>query len=135
MLGAVGALFGGVVAAGGIGVVEASGRDLPGSLSVGDAVGYVVYLLLNVLGGVAFGALLQSSATAIAAYFALNTAVALLGTAWTLFAEWIDTSTTWTWVLDNDLGGHVPQILVSTLVWVVLPLAAGAIRTTRRDIG
>lgn len=135
MLGSGVAVFGGVVTAAGLALASASGRTLEGTLSVGDITGYLLYLLLNMLGGVAIGALLHSSATAIAAYFALNIAIALLGTASTLIADWIDTATTWTWVLDNDWSGHVPQVAVSTLVWVVIPLAAGAFRTLRRDIG
>ncbi len=135
MLSGGAAVFGGVVTAAGLGLAAASGRTIEGTLSIGDITGYLLYLLLNVLGGVAIGALLQSSATAIAAFFALNIAVALLGTASTLIGDWIDTETTWTWVLDNDWGGHVPQISVSVLFWVVIPLAAGAVRTLRRDVG
>lgn len=135
MLGGGAAVFGGVVTAAGLGLAAASGRALEGTLSVGDITGYLLYVLLNVLGGVAVGALVHSSATAIAAYFALNTAFALLGTASTLVCDWIDTATTWSWVLDNDWGGHVPQISVSVLFWVVIPLAAGAVRTLRRDVG
>jgi ABC-2 type transport system permease protein len=135
MLSGGAAVFGGVVTAAGVALAVASGRTLEGTLSVGDITGYLLYLFLNMLGGVAIGALLQSSATAIAAYFALNIAIALLGTASTLIADWIDTATTWTWVLDNDWAGHIPQVAVSTLVWVVLPLAAGAVRTLRRDVG
>ena len=135
VLGSGAAVVSGAVAAVGVAVSAASGRDIDGTLSVGDVAGFVVYLLLNVLGGVAFGALVHSSATAIAAYFALNPAVALLGTASTFVADWFDTSTTWTWVLDNEWAGHVPQIAVSTVVWVIVPLVAGAARTLRRDIG
>jgi ABC-type transport system involved in multi-copper enzyme maturation permease subunit len=135
MLGSGAAVFGGVVTAAGLGLAAASGRTLEGTLSVGDITGYLIYVLLNVLGGVAVGALVHSSTMAIAAYFALNTAFALLGTASTLIADWIDTATTWSWVLDNDWGGHVPQVAVSTLFWVVAPLAAGVVRTTRRDVG
>jgi ABC-type transport system involved in multi-copper enzyme maturation permease subunit len=134
MLGLGAASFSGLVAAAGFGVAAASGRTMDGSLGVGDLAGYLVYLLLNMLGGVAAGVLLQSSTTAIAAYFALNVGVALLGTASTLIADWIDTSTTWPWVLDNDWDGHVPQIAVSTLIWVVVPIVAGVIRTRRRDV-
>ena len=135
MLGGASAVFGGVVTAAGLGLAVASGRTLEGTLSIGDIAGYLLYLLLNVLGGVAFGALVQSSAIAIAAYFALNPAFALLGTASTLIADWIDTATTWNWVLANEWGGHVPQISVSVLFWVVIPLAAGFVRTLRRDVG
>jgi hypothetical protein len=37
-------------------------------------------------------------------------------------------------VLENNWGGHVPQISVSILFWVVVPLAAGVVRTVRRDV-
>ena len=135
MLSGGAAIFGGVATAAGLALAAASGRTLEGTLSVGDITGYLLYLLLNMLGGVAMGALLQSSATAIAAIFAVNITVALVGTASTLIGDWIDTETTWTWVLDNDWGGHVSQVAVSILIWVVIPLAAGALRTLRRDVG
>jgi ABC-2 type transport system permease protein len=135
MLGVGSAIFGGVVTAAGLGTAAASGRTLEGTLSIGDVTGYLLYVLLNVLGGVAFGALVQSSAIAIAAYFVLNPAFALLGTASTLINRWIDTETTWNWVLRNEWGGHVPQISVSVLFWVLIPLAAGVVRTVRRDVG
>ena len=49
-------------------------------------------------------------------------------------ADWIDWSTTFNWVLENDWGGHVPQISFSVLFWVAVPLAAGVVRTMRRDV-
>ncbi|MGB5758054.1 MAG: hypothetical protein WBM50_14140, partial [Acidimicrobiales bacterium] len=73
-------------------------------------------------------------AAAIAATFALPAAFALLGTASTLVFEWIDTSGSWNWVLENDWAGHVPQISFSVLLWVAVPLAAGVVRTIRRDV-
>jgi hypothetical protein len=36
--------------------------------------------------------------------------------------------------LENDWGGQVPQISVSILFWVAVPLAAGVVRTVRRDV-
>ena len=135
LLGGGAAVFGGVVTAAGLGLAAASGRALEADLSVGAITGYLLYLLLNVLGGVAFGALVQNSAVAIAAYFTLNPAVALLGTVSTLVNDWIDTETTWTWVLENNWAGHVPRISVSVLLWVAIPLAAGFVRTIRRDVG
>jgi hypothetical protein len=71
-------------------------------------------VLLNVLAAVALGALLQNSAAAIAACFALPAAFAVLGTASTLVSEWMDMSTPWNWVLENDWDVHVPQISFST---------------------
>ena len=133
VLGGGAAVFGGVVTAAGLGLASASGRALEANLTVGAITGYLLFVLLNVLAGVALGALLQNSATAIAACFALPAAFALLGTASTLVADWIDMST-WSWVLENKWGGHVPQISVSVLFWVAVPLAAGIVRTIRRDV-
>ena len=104
VLGGGGAVFGGVVTAAGLGLAAASGRALEANLTVGAITGYLLFVLLNVLAGVALGALLQSSAPAIAAYFALPAAFALLGTASTLVSDWIDTSTPWKWVLRERLG-------------------------------
>jgi len=129
------AVFGGVVTAAGLGLAAASGRAVQADLTVGAITGYLLFVLLNVLGGVALGALLQSSAPAIAASFALPAAFAVLGTASTSVSEWIDMSTTWNWVLENDWAGHVPQISLSVVFWVAIPFAAGAVRTVRRDVG
>jgi ABC-2 type transport system permease protein len=134
VMGGGGAVFGGVVTAAGLGLAAASGRALEANLTVGAITGYLLFVLLNVLAGVALGALLQSSATAIAASFALPAAFALLGAASTLVSDWIDMSTTFNWVLESNWGGHVPQISVSVLFWVAVPLAAGVVRTIRRDV-
>ena len=134
VLGGGGAVFGGLVASVGLGVASVSGRALEANLSVGALASYLLYVLLNVLAAVALGALLQSSAAAIATSFALPAMVALLGTASTLL-DWIDMATAWKWMLDNDWGGHVPQIVFSIGFWVVAPLAAGIVRTLRRDVG
>ena len=134
VLGGGAAVFGGALTAAGLGLASASGRALEANLTVGAIIGYLLFVLLNVLAGVALGALLQSSATAIAASFALPAAFALLGTASKLVAEWIDMSTTFNWVLENEWGGHVPKISVSVLFWVAVPLAAGVVRTMRRDV-
>ena len=133
ILGGGGAVFGGVVTAAALGLASASGRPLEANLTVGAITGYLLFVLLNVLAGVALGALLQSSATAIAACFALPAAFAVIGTASTLVADWIDMSA-WNWVLENQWGGHLPQISVSVLFWVAVPLAAGVVRTIRRDV-
>jgi len=135
VLGGAGAVFGGVVAAAGLVLASASGRALEADLTVGAVIGYLLFVLLNVLAGVALGALLQSSAAAIAASFALPAAFAVLGTASTLVSNWIDMSTPWNWVLENDWAGHVPQISFSIVFWVAVPLAAGFVRTMRRDVG
>ena len=133
LMGGGAAVFGGVVTAAGLGLASASGRVLDANLTAGAVTGYLLFVLLNVFAGVALGALLQSSSIAIAAAFALPAAFALLGAASKLVADWIDMST-FNWVLKNEWGGHVPQISVSVLFWVAVPLAAGVVRTMRRDV-
>ena len=134
MLGASAAVFGGLVTAAGLAVATASGRGLDANLNAGVVVGYLLFVLLNVLNGVALGALLHNSSVAIVLYFALPTAFALLGFALKSVAEWIDMSTTFNWVLVGEWSGHTPQILVSVILWVAIPLAAGLLRTVRREI-
>jgi ABC-2 type transport system permease protein len=133
-LGGAAAIFGGVVTAAGLAVASASGRAVESNLTIGAITGYLLFVLLNVFAAVALGALLHSSATAIAASFAVPAAFALLGTTSPLVSEWIDMSTTFNWVLENEWEGHVPQISVSFLFWVAVPLAAGVVRTIRRDV-
>ncbi|MFV0307172.1 MAG: ABC transporter permease [Desertimonas sp.] len=134
LLGVAGAVGGGVVTAAGVGLAAVAGRDLATNLSIGVVAGYVIFVLLNVLAAVALGALLQNSAAAIAASFALPMSLAIVGTASTWVANWIDLSV-WEWVLSNEWDGHLLQISVSVAFWVVVPLAAGVIRTQRRDVG
>jgi ABC-type transport system involved in multi-copper enzyme maturation permease subunit len=134
LLGGGAAVIGGGFTAAGLGLAAVSGRSLEADLTVGAVIGYVLFVLLNVLAGVALAALLQSSPAAIAASFALPAAFAVIGTASTLVSDWIDTSSAWNWVLENDWAGHGPQIAFSLVFWVVVPLTAGVVRTVRRDV-
>lgn len=135
LLGGGAAVFGGLLTAAALAVAASSGRTLEADLTAGALTGYLLFVLLNVLAAVALGVLLQSSAPAIAASFALPAGFAVLGAASPLISEWIDTSSAWTWVLESDWAGHVPQIAFSFAIWVAIPLAAGVVRTVRRDIG
>ena len=135
LLSGIAALFGAVVTAGAVGVVAASGRAVEANLNGGVVIGYVLLVVLNVFMGVALGALLHNSAAAIVASFALPTAFAMLGRASKPIAEWLDVSTSFnSWLLKGEWSGHTPQILVGIMLWVVLPLAVGVVRTVRREI-
>jgi hypothetical protein len=134
LLGVGGSAFGGMVTAAALALAASSCRALEANLTVGAITGYLLFVLLNVLAGVALGALLQSSAPAIAASFALPAAFAVLGKASTLVSDWIDTFGPWNWVLENDWAGHVAQISFSIVFWVAVPLAAGVVRTILRDV-
>jgi ABC-2 type transport system permease protein len=134
LLAAGAAVFGGLVTAAGLAVAAASGRALDMDLNAGVVVGYLLFVLLNVLTGMAFGALLHNSAAAIVLYFALPTAFGLLGQVLKSVGQWVDSSTTFDWLRQGEWSGHTPQILVSATIWLVIPLAAGLVRTARREI-
>jgi ABC-2 type transport system permease protein len=134
MLGAGAAVFGGLVTAAGLSVAAASGRTLDANLNTGLLFAFLLYVVLNVMTGVALGALVHNSAAAIVASFVLPIGFALLGRTSQLVAQWLDYSTTFNWLLGGDWSGHTPQILVSVILWVAIPLAAGLVRTARREI-
>jgi len=134
LLGAGAAVFGGLVTVAGLVAAAASGRAVEADLGAVAVVGFVLFVLVNVLGGVALGALVHNSAAAIAASFALPTAFATLGFAWKPAAQWLDSSTAFNRLLESDWGGHLPQILAAVVLWVAIPLAVGIVRTVRRDV-
>ena len=134
MLGVGAAVFGGLVTAAGLGVAAASGRTLDANLDAGLLVAFLLYVVLNVMTGVALGALVHNSAAAIVASFVLPIGFALLGRASQLVADWLDYSTAFNWLLNGQWSGHTAQILVSVMLWVAIPLAAGLVRTVRREI-
>jgi hypothetical protein len=134
LLGFAGAVFGALLTAAGLVAAAASGRDLDANLTAGTVVGYLLFVIVNMLFGVALGALLHNSAVAIVLSFALPSAVALLGFVQESVAEWIDMSSTFNWLLLGEWSGHTAQILVSVVLWVAMPLAAGLVRTVRREV-
>jgi ABC-2 type transport system permease protein len=134
ILGVGAAVFGGLVTAAGLGVAAASGRTLDANLDAGLLVAFLLYVVLNVMTGVALGALVHNSAAAIVASFVLPIGFALLGRASQLVADWLDYSTAFNWLLNGEWSGHTAQILVSVMLWVAIPLAAGLVRTVRREI-
>jgi hypothetical protein len=135
VLGLAGTAYAGLVSAAGLALSSALGRSVSWELDGPHAAGLVLFVLLNSLMGMAFGALLHNSAAAIVVFY-------VLPTAWTLLAigtldrirGWLDTMQTFGWVLAGDWDGHVSQILTSTAVWVLAPLVLGLVRTLRREV-
>lgn len=94
--------------------------------------------VLGVLMGTAFGLLLVHTALAVVTYL-------LLPTAWTVLAElvaalrgparWLDTSVTMEPLFGPEVtADQWARLGVSVLVWIGLPLAAGLVRTLRREV-
>jgi ABC-type transport system involved in multi-copper enzyme maturation permease subunit len=135
ILGVAGTAYAGVVSAVALALSSALGRSVSWELDTPHATGLLLFVLLNSLMGMAFGALLHNSAAAIVVFYALPTAwtVLAIGTL-DRFREWLDTMQTFGWVLAGEWDGHVAQVLTSIGVWVLAPLAIGLVRTFRREV-
>ena len=97
---------------------------------------YALYAVSAMVIGVAFGAALQASAPAIVLYFGLPAAFGALGSIHAIrgTVEWFS-SVSFEWLTQNVLSGHEwAQVLVALALWMVLPLAIGIWRITRRDL-
>ncbi|MCU1295615.1 MAG: hypothetical protein JWP08_4465 [Bryobacterales bacterium] len=96
----------------------------------------ILYAVSAMVIGVAFGAALQTSAPAIVLYFGLPAAVGALSAIRSIegTVEWFG-SASLEWLTQNVLSGHEwAQVLVTLALWMVLPLAIGTWRVTRRDL-
>lgn len=134
LLSLAGTVFAYALTVGALAISGALGRDVDWTLPANHIIGVAVFILLNIGMAVAFGALIQNTAAAIVAYFALPTVTAMLGLLVKGAKDWFDSSTSFNWVLEGDWAGHTGQILSNTAIWVLIPLAAGAYRTIRREV-
>ncbi|MFI0791422.1 ABC transporter permease [Micromonospora rubida] len=98
----------------------------------------VVLQVLGVLMGAAFGLLLLNTPLAVVTYLLLPTVWAVLAgmvEALREPARWLDTSVTMEPLFGPEVtAGQWGRMAVSVLVWAVLPLAAGMVRTLRREV-
>ena len=94
--------------------------------------------LIGVVQGLAFGMLIMNSAGAIVSYFVLPTAWGILTGTVAWFADigkWVDLNTTQTPLTTHEMTGDAwLRLLVSVLIWVILPLALGWVRLLRREL-
>ncbi|MFF4876292.1 ABC transporter permease [Micromonospora sp. NPDC000668] len=99
----------------------------------------VILQVTGVLMGAAFGLLLLNPPLAIVGYLLLPTLWGVLGEVVRPLrgpASWLDTSRTMEPLFSSDTitGEQWGRMAVSLLVWMVLPLAAGLVRTLRREV-
>ena len=107
------------------------------SLGLGDIGRGLVYELIGVLVGVAFGLLFLSSPLAIVLYFVLPTAWAILGSISALegAAEWLDLSVTMAPLVEASTSGREwAQLGTSVALWVWALLAIGIVRLQRSEL-
>ncbi|MFG2060395.1 ABC transporter permease [Micromonospora sp. NPDC048871] len=88
--------------------------------------------------GVAFGLLLLHTPLAIVAYLVLPIAWSILGAlVQPLYraGEWLDTNRTMEPLFTPEMtGGQWQRLVVSLLLWLVVPLVAGLVRTMRQEV-
>jgi ABC-2 type transport system permease protein len=114
--------------------------DIDGSWDLtGTAIPYaLLFNVINILMGLAFGMLLMNSAVAIVLYFLLPTIWGALGElirALRTPAEWLDLGRTMTPLAEDAMTADAwPKLAVSVGVWVLLPLVAGLVRLLRREV-
>ncbi len=90
---------------------------------------------VNVLLGVAIGALAGSTPIAITALFVAPSAWQIIaGHVLHDQAKWLDIYKTIGHVSEIDLRGHIASDLTAVIAWIVLPTALGARRALRRDV-
>ncbi|MGN9778777.1 ABC transporter permease [Micromonospora sp. H33] len=97
----------------------------------------VVLQVAGVLMGAGFGLLLLNTPLAIVTYLLLPTLWSVLGGLIRPLREpagWLDTARTMEPLFTPDVtAGQWGRLAVSLLVWMVVPLAAGLVRTLRRE--
>ncbi|MEU6073354.1 ABC transporter permease [Micromonospora sp. NPDC047074] len=98
----------------------------------------VVLQVANVLMGAAFGLLLLNTPLAIVGFLLLPTLWTILGGMIRPLREpagWLDTGRTMEPLLTPDVtADQWARFAVSLLVWLVVPLVAGLVRTLRREV-
>jgi len=123
--------------AGTVAVLAAShaGRPVAEGWNWSQLAGFALFIVLTSAVGMAIGAALHNTAAAIVSYFVLAGLFSLLMIpALQKAGDWINTGTTFGWMLAGDWSGHVAQIAVSAALWIALPLAVGTVRTVRREV-
>jgi ABC-2 type transport system permease protein len=123
--------------AGTVAVFAAShaGRPVAEGWNWSQLAGFALFIVLTSAVGMALGAAVHNTAAAIVSYFVLAGLFSLLMIpALQKAGDWINTGTTFGWVLVGDWSGHVAQIAVCAALWIALPLAVGTVRTVRREV-
>ncbi len=100
---------------------------------------YFLLQLLSVLGGLVFGLLLLNTAAAIVTSFALPIAFSIITSLVKSFHKvqpWVDPGTSQTPLQNGDLltGKEWAHVLVTSLIWVVIPFAVGMWRVLRAEV-
>jgi ABC-type transport system involved in multi-copper enzyme maturation permease subunit len=110
----------------------------PWDVSLADVGTAIVYQVVNMLVGLAFGLVFMSSPVAIVLYFVLPTLWAILGETISALddaARWLDLSRTMEPLIEGGVSGtEWARAGTATLLWLGVPLVVGLIRLTRHEV-
>ena len=113
LLGAVFA-FGGCAAA--MAVSNMLGRSVAWSLEGKYVAGFVLFVIVNSLMGMAFGALLLNTPAAVVLFLVLPTMWTMLAFGWLKdLGRWLDTAQTYRHILESDWDGNTGPRSVKTI--------------------
>lgn len=106
------------------------------SLPAGEALRTVLYQVLSMLMGFAFGAALMISPLAIVAIFVVPMLIGALGaiSAITEVVEWLDVAALQKLTESTISGEEWAKVATASAFWIALPMAAGIWRHARRDV-
>jgi len=119
----------------GVAMTAAAAGDWSFSFALG--VQGAVSVVVPMLAGIGFGAVLLASAPAIVLYYVLPAAWSALGSipAVESVAEWLDQARTMTPLLEETLSsGQWARVATSLALWLALPLAVGCWRIAKADV-
>ncbi|MDL9947596.1 ABC transporter permease [Gordonia sp. ABSL11-1] len=131
VLGAVGNVIAGIV------YIDPAGSW---SFTAAGLVNSAILQIFGLLLGFGFAALILNTPGAIVAYFAMPTALTLVSELVPWFkdnlGQWVDTSATHAPLQSGDwaTGGEWARLVVSTVVWIAIPLTLGVIRILRSEV-
>jgi len=98
----------------------------------------LLYQVLGMVMGMALGLALMSSPLTIVLYFVLPTVIAIVFqsiNALNSAGEWIDTSSTFQPLVENEMsGGDWSRLAVSAGIWLLVPLVIGLVRLRRSEL-
>lgn len=99
---------------------------------------FLLMQLLVVAQGVAFGMILLNTPAALVSYYILPTALSLVAmlVSWMRTpAQWLDMNSTTQPLMMGSMDGDAwAKLAVSSLVWVIVPLAVGTWRVLNREV-
>jgi ABC-2 type transport system permease protein len=109
------------------------------NIGIDDFAKFGLLQVSGLLQGLAFGLLFLNSAAAIVTFFVLPTVFSIVANVWGALrdaAPWIDLGTAQTPLFggENLTSEQWWQIVVTTLIWVVLPFVLGLVRVLRAEV-